>query len=149
MREDLHKEETFIDRKRAYRSRLDKPVGPSLMITVLPSIVICLFVIMAAPYMKRIVDKFILKPENQVIRSIDVTAETETVAETGPPPSADAVILEITKRRLKEEGFDIHTKPSLEMPTASRERPQVEIKPLPLLLGNPEIVVNKKVLNPQ
>ena len=147
MRNSLHKEETFIDRKRAYRSQLDKPVGPSMMITVLPSIVICLFVIMAAPYMERIVDKFILNPETQVVRPIDTAEETESVVETGPPPSADAVILEITKRRLAEEGFDIHTKPELNLPVVTRERPKVDIKPLPFLLGNPEFELNKEVLN--
>jgi len=94
------------------------------------------------------VNKFILKPDSQVVRSVELAVEEETLAKVGPPPSADAVILEITKRRLAEQGFDLAAKPVFEAPKSIPKKPEVKLnlKPLPLMIGNPEIQLDTSAL---
>ena len=146
MRHSSDKEESFYDRKHAYRSQLDKPIGPSMMITVLPSVIMCVFIVLAAPYIKQIVEKFVVAGDEQVVRKIELAEEKQIVEAEGPPPSADAVILEITRRRLKERGFEEQTKELIEVPRLEAVRPKLDIKPLPMILPDPKVVVTSETL---
>ncbi len=124
-------EPDFIEKRKAWRSKLDKPIGLSMKLTLIPTLILCTFLVLAAPYLKIIAFKFLDMEKQQVILSIEMAEDTEPVAPPEPPPNPDIAIAKIYQDLYDKQGFDWRTKPEIEFPVL--EQPpeiQKEIKPV-------------------
>ena len=145
------KDDNFIEKRRVWRSRLDQKIGPGLLVTVLPAIVMCLFLVLAAPFLKRLGDEFFGLHEDDVsIRKIETSQESAPVEEEGPPPNPELAIARIYQRQFDQEGFDWRSEPQLEEPEVQRVENPIEIKPVSVEIPLPMIELKKSVsTNPE
>lgn len=128
------KEENFIDRKRQWKSGLDQRMGPSFMLTILPAVVMCVFLLMAAPYIRQIVAKYMTGDKKEVVqeaRKLDITdapAPAAPVAIPGNPEHADA---EFYQKLYDEQGVNWRDGPVWEGPDESAiPEKEIVIEPL-------------------
>lgn len=129
----LRQQKPFEEKRELWRSKLDKPIGPGLMITLIPTLIMCVFLVMAAPYLKSILLKFFEMDQESVIVPISLAEDGEPVLPDTPPPNPEIAIAEIYQRQFDEEGFDWRKPPELEFPeeTPAKEI-EKEIKPVPV-----------------
>lgn len=113
-----------------WRSRLDKPVGPGIMVTLIPTLIMCVFLIMAAPYLKSIAVKFFEYEKESVILNVEMAEDVEYALPPVPPPNPDVVAAQLYRKELEAQGFDWRTKPTIELPEETRPEIQKEIKPV-------------------
>ena len=118
------------EKREIWRSKLDKPVGPGMLITLVPTLIMCVFLVMAAPYLKSIVLKFFELDKEQVILPIEMADDTLKEPPPGPPPPTEQAIAEIYQRRFDSEGFDWRTKPDIEFPEEAKTELVKELKPI-------------------
>ncbi len=127
------REQNFIERRRQWKAKADKPLGRNTLLMILPAIVLCVFALMAAPYLKLLMNQFARGgDELKISIPLNLEDEPEKVEAVGPPPSPEQVALEAYRARLEREGFDWRAKPELEMPEKlgfARDR-EVVIEPL-------------------
>lgn len=99
---------------------------------VLPALILCVFVMMAAPYLKIIVEKYMSKEtELNVTLPLNLDDEPEKAEKAGPPPSPEQVMVELRRAELEKEGFDWRKKPEVEGPDLSfAKNREVEVKPV-------------------
>lgn len=69
---------------------------------------------MSAPYLKLIMEEFMKEGDTMSYPMELNLKDAEVVEKQGPPPSADAVILQEYRDELAAEGFDWTKKPELE-----------------------------------
>lgn len=100
------------------------------MVTLIPTLIMCVFLLMAAPYLKSIAFKFFEIEKDQVILSVDMVDETEFALPPVPPPNPEIVATQLYRRELEAQGFDWRTKPEIELPEETRVEIQKEIKPV-------------------
>lgn len=130
-------------KREIWRSKIDKPIGPGMLVTLVPTLVMCVFLVMAAPYLKSITMKFFELDRVEVLLPIELAEDSETALPAVPPPNPDVAIAEIYQKRFDEQGFDWRTPPEIEFPVEEKEEIRKDIKmvevELPLLSNNPEI----------
>lgn len=141
------KPSAHTEKREAWRSRLDKPIGPGTLITLVPTLIMCVFLIMAAPYLKPLVLRILKIEKDNVILNIEIAGDSEPVAPPKPPPNPEIAIARIYQKLYDEEGFDWRTAPEIEFPEVEREEIQKEIKPveveLPLMLNVQLVEIEK------
>lgn len=120
----------FNEKREVWRSKLDKPIGPGMIITLVPTLLMCVFLVMAAPYLKSITLKFFELDKEHVIVPIELGEEEESLGPPPPPPNPDAAIAEIYQRRFDKEGFDWRARPEIEIPEETRAEIVKEVKPV-------------------
>lgn len=105
----------------------------------------CVFLVMAAPYLKSITMKFFELDREEVLLPIDLVQDLEPELPAVPPPNPDIAIAEIYQKKFDEQGFDWRTPPEIEFPEEKKEEIKKEIKmveiELPLLSSTPSIDV--------
>lgn len=119
-----NREPNFIEKKRQWRSKMEKPLSRRMLVMLLPALILSVFAIMSVPYLKLIAEEF-LKEGDMMTMPTQVSLEEEKVFEKkGPPPSPEAVMREEYRKRLEEEGFDWRKKPELDAVDLSFAREQ-------------------------
>ena len=101
-----------------------------MMVTLIPTLIMCVFLIMAAPYLKSIAIKFFEFEKESVILNVEMAEDVEYALPAVPPPNPDVVAAELYRKELEAQGFDWRTKPQIELPKEEREEIQKEIKPV-------------------
>lgn len=113
--------------------------------TLVPTLIMCVFLVMAAPYLKSITLKFFELEKEEVLLPIELAGDSETVLPAVPPPNPDIAIAELYQKQFDDQGFDWRTPPEIELPKEEREELEKEIKmvevELPLLSTPPQIEV--------
>lgn len=134
----LRKQKPFEEKRELWRSKLDKPIGPGMMITLIPTLIMCVFLVMAAPYLKSILLKFFEMDQESVIVPISLSEDSKPVLPDTPPPNPEIAIAEIYQRQFDKEGFDWRKPPELEVPEEiPTEEIVKEIKPVPVEIPLP------------
>ena len=132
MLERPNKEQNFIEKRREWKSGVDKPLGKRTLLLALPALVLCVFVMMSAPYLNLIVQKY-SKEGDMMNLSLPLTLEDEVEPEepAGPPPNPDDVMLQLYRERLDKEGVDWRSTPQVAGPNLdfAKETP-IEVVPL-------------------
>ncbi len=128
---------TDVNKRDVWRSRLDKPVGPGMLVTLVPTLIMCVFLVMAAPYLKSITLKIFEMEKVEVLLPIEMAEDVELKEPATPPPNPDIAIAELYQKQFDEEGFDWRTPPKIEIPKIENVEIKKEIKmvevELPLL----------------
>jgi len=139
-----------MEKREVWRSRLDKPIGPGMLITLVPTLIMCVFLVMAAPYLKSIAIRILGSHKDKVILNVKLAEDTEIIVPQQPPPNPELAIARIYQKLYDEQGFDWRTKPEIEFPKVVRDEIQKEIKPveveLPLMLNVRMIEIEKAVV---
>ncbi len=116
-----------------------------MLVTLVPTLIMCVFLVMAAPYLKSITLKFFEMDREEVLLPIELEEESETVLPAVPPPNPDIAIAELYQKQFDEQGFDWRTPPEIEIPEEEKEEIKKEIKmvevELPLVSNLPKIEV--------
>ena len=134
----LRKQKPFEEKRELWRSKLNKPIGPGMMITLIPTLIMCVFLVMAAPYLKSMLLKFFEMDQESVIVPISLSEHSELVLPDTPPPNPEIAIAEIYQRQFDKEGFDWRKPPELEIPEEILTEEIVkEIKPVPVEIPLP------------
>ncbi|MDQ8201618.1 hypothetical protein [Pelagicoccus sp. SDUM812003] len=132
MNSKLKKEPNFIEKKRQWKSSMEKPLGRRTLIMVLPALVLCVFVMMSAPYIKLIVEK-VMEPGERLhlTAPLNLKDEPEAPVKEGPPPSPEEAMAKFYQDQYDQEGFDWRSKPQVDGPDLNyaKEKP-VEVAPL-------------------
>jgi len=106
---------SFIEKRKKWRSSLDKPMGPFTLLTVLPALGLCVFLVLAAPYLKSLLAQFFASQQSE-IRPVDVAEETLAPPKPEPPPSPESVAAALYRQRFEAEGIDWRSPPKLDIP---------------------------------
>ncbi|MBN12794.1 MAG: hypothetical protein CMI17_07315 [Opitutaceae bacterium] len=130
-------------KREIWRSKIDKPMGPGMLLTLIPTLIMCVFLVMAAPYLKSITLKFFEMDREEVLLPVELAEDLEPELPTVPPPNPDVAIAELYQKQFDEQGFDWRTPPKIELPKEEKEEIIKEIKmvevDLPLLINAPDI----------
>jgi hypothetical protein len=130
-------------KREIWRSKIDKPMGPGMLLTLIPTLIMCVFLVMAAPYLKSITLKFFEMDREEVLLPVELAEDSEPELPAAPPPNPDIAIAELYQKRFDEQGFDWRTPPKIELPKEEKEEIIKEIKmvevDLPLLINTPDI----------
>lgn len=102
--------------------------------TVLPTITVCVFLLMAAPYMQRIVSRLAQGPKKEVVRSVTTSDEPAPPPAVVQPPINPELADSLFYQKLyDEQGFDWRSKPVLEIPEEEKgDLEKIEIEPVPV-----------------
>jgi len=118
-------------------------MGPGMLLTLIPTLIMCVFLVMAAPYLKSITLKFFEMDREEVLLPVELAEDSEPELPAAPPPNPDIAIAELYQKRFDEQGFDWRTPPKIELPKEEKEEIIKEIKmvevDLPLLINTPDI----------
>lgn len=110
-----NREPNFIEKKRQWKSKMEKPLSRRTLLMILPALILSVFVIMSAPYLKLIVEEFVNSGEEMSYPlKVDTEEDKEKSERAGPPPDPDKVLLDQYRARLEAEGFDWRAKPQYE-----------------------------------
>lgn len=110
-----NREPNFIEKKRQWKSKVDKPLSRRTLMMILPALILSVFVMMSAPYLKVIVEEFMNKGDTlRLTLPVDTEGDEEVAEKAGPPPDPDKVLLEQYRKRLEAEGFDWRAKPEFQ-----------------------------------
>lgn len=133
MLDKLKKEQNFIEKRREWKSGIDKPIGRRSLILALPALFLCVFVMMSAPYLKLLVSKFAKSGDEMNIALPLNLDDAENQERIGPPRSPDNIMLENYREQLEREGFDWRAKPYVDGPNLNfaRDLP-IELAPVPI-----------------
>ena len=130
-------------KREIWRSKIDKPMGPGMLLTLIPTLIMCVFLVMAAPYLKSITLKFFEMDKEEVLLPVELVEDLEPELPAVPPPNPDVAIAELYQKQFDEQGFDWRTPPKIELPKEEKEEIIKEIKmvevDLPLLTNTPDI----------
>ena len=130
-------------KREIWRSKIDKPMGPGMLLTLIPTLIMCVFLVMAAPYLKSITLKFFEMDREEVLLPVELAEDLEPELPAVPPPNPDVAIAELYQKQFDEQGFDWRTPPKIELPKEEKEEIIKEIKmvevDLPLLINAPDI----------
>lgn len=108
------REPNFIERKRQWKSKMEKPLSGRMLLMLMPALILSVFVIMSAPYLKIIIEKF-LDEDSMITTPSELNLEDEEVVEkAGPPPNPETVMRDEYRKRLEAEGFDWRQKPQID-----------------------------------
>ncbi|MBK1879221.1 hypothetical protein [Pelagicoccus mobilis] len=132
-----NREPNFLEKKRQWKSKMEKPLSRRMLMMMLPAVILSVFVIMSAPYLKLIMEQF-LEDGDMMSAPMELNLKEEKVVEKkGPPPNPDAVIREDYRRKLEAEGFDWRKKPEIEGPDLGFAKEQEHpIEPIDVELPN-------------
>ncbi len=118
-------------------------MGPGMLLTLIPTLIMCVFLVMAAPYLKSITLKFFEMDREEVLLPVELAEDLEPELPAVPPPNPDIAIAELYQKQFDEQGFDWRTPPKIELPKEEKEEIIKEIKmvevDLPLLINTPDI----------
>lgn len=118
-------------------------MGPGMLLTLIPTLIMCVFLVMAAPYLKSITLKFFEMDREEVLLPVELAEDLEPELPAVPPPNPDLAIAELYQKQFDEQGFDWRTPPKIELPKEEKEEIIKEIKmvevDLPLLINTPDI----------
>lgn len=118
-------------------------MGPGMLLTLIPTLIMCVFLVMAAPYLKSITLKFFEMDKEEVLLPVELAEDLEPELPAVPPPNPDVAIAELYQKQFDEQGFDWRTPPKIELPKEEKEEIIKEIKmvevDLPLLINAPDI----------
>jgi len=131
------REPNFIEKKRQWKSKMEQPLSRRMLVMLLPALILSVFVIMSAPYLKIIFEKFLDEGE-MMSAPMELNLDNKEEAEKqGPPPNPDALVRDEYRKRLEAEGFDWRKKPEIEGPDLSfaKER-ELPIEPIDVELPN-------------
>ena len=130
-------------KREIWRSKIDKPMGPGMLLTLIPTLITCVFLVMAAPYLKSIALKFFEMDREEVLLPVVLAEDLEPKLPAVPPPNPDVAIAKLYQKQFDEKGFDWRTPPKIELPKEVKEEIIKEIKmvevDLPLLINAPDI----------
>ena len=114
-----------------------------MLLTLIPTLIMCVFLVMAAPYLKSITLKFFEMNREEVLLPVELAEDLEPELPAVPPPNPDVAIAELYQKQFDEQGFDWRTPPEIELPKEEKEEIIKEIKmvevDLPLLISTPDI----------
>jgi hypothetical protein len=137
-------------KREIWRSKIDKPMGPGMLLTLIPTLIMCVFLVMAAPYLKSITLKFFEMDREEVLLPVELAEDSEPELPAVPPPNPDIAIAELYQKQFDEQGFDWRTPPKIELPKEEKEEIIKEIKmvevDLPLLTNTPDIELDQSGL---
>ncbi len=135
--EKRRSEPNFIEKRRQWKSKMEKPLSRRTLVMVLPAIILSVFVMLSAPYLKLMMEKFLKKGDHMSYPMELNIADEKVVEKEGPPPDPDAVMRDEYRKKLEAEGFDWRKKPEIEAPDLSfaKER-ELPIEPVDVELPN-------------
>lgn len=137
-------------KREIWRSKIDKPMGPGMLLTLIPTLIMCVFLVMAAPYLKSITLKFFEMDREEVLLPVELAEDSEPELPAVPPPNPDIAIAGLYQKQFDEQGFDWRTPPKIELPKEEKEEIIKEIKmvevDLPLLTNTPDIELDQSGL---
>lgn len=132
-------EMNFIERKRQWRSGLDKPMGRRMFVMIAPIIMLSVFALLAVPYLPKLTAAIqrSMGKGDPVLNLADVGADAPPppAEKAGPPPSPEAAEAAFYQKAFDAEGFDWTRSPEIE---GSLAQPQlvperaIEIRPVPV-----------------
>ncbi|MDQ8186232.1 hypothetical protein [Pelagicoccus sp. SDUM812002] len=130
-------EPNFIEKRRQWKSKMEKPLSRRTLMMVLPALVLSVFVMLSAPYLKLIMEEFLKKGTEMSMPMELNLEEVEMKEKAGPPPDPEAVLREEYRKMLEAEGFDWRQKPEIDGPDLrfAKER-SLEVKPVDVELPN-------------
>ncbi len=135
--EKRRREPNFIEKRRQWKSKMEKPLSRRTLMMVLPALILSVFVMLSAPYLKLIMEKFLKKGDDMSYPVELNLGEEQVVEKEAPPPDPDAVMRDEYRKRLEAEGFDWRKKPEIEGPDLSFAREQdLPIVPVEVELPN-------------
>ena len=115
-----------------------------MLLTLIPTLIMCVFLVMAAPYLKSITLKFFEMNREEVLLPVELAEDLEPELPAVPPPNPDVAIAELYQKQFDEQGFDWRTPPEIELPKEEKEEIIKEIKmvevDLPLLISTHDTV---------
>lgn len=112
-------EPNFIDKRRQWKSKMEKPLGRRTLLMVLPALVLSVFIMMSAPYLRLMMEKY-LQAGDDMSYPVELNLKDEKVVEkAGPPPDPEIVARDQYRKRLEEQGFDWRKTPEIEGPDLS------------------------------
>ncbi len=130
-------EPNFIEKRRQWKSKMEKPLSRRTLMMVLPALILSVFVMMSAPYLKLIMEKFLEKGDDMSYPVELNLKEQKVVEKEGPPPDPEAVMRDEYRKKLEAEGFDWRKKPEIEGPDLRFAKEQtLEVKPVDVELPN-------------
>ena len=106
-------------KREIWRSKIDKPMGPGMLLTLIPTLIMCVFLVMAAPYLKSITLKFFEMDREEVLLPVELAEDLEPELPAVPPPNPDIAIAELYQKQFDEQGFDWRTPPKIELPVSA------------------------------
>ncbi len=109
-------EPNFIEKRRQWKSKMEKPLGRRTLMMVLPALVLSVFVMMSAPYLKLIMEQFLEEGDDMSFPMELNLNDREVVEKEGPPPDPEKVARDLYRQRLEDEGFDWTKTPEVEGP---------------------------------
>lgn len=130
-------EPNFIEKRRQWKSGMEKPLSRRTLMMVLPALILSVFVMMSAPYLKLIMEQFLQEGDDMSYPMLLNTADEKVVEKEGPPPDPDKIARDLYRQRLEAEGFDWTKKPEVEGPDLgfAKER-EIPIDPVDVELPN-------------
>lgn len=131
MFEKFQREPNFIEKRRQWKGELDKPVGRRMLMIMLPAIILCVFALMSAPYLKAIFETF-ADGEELRLKSISLEEPSEPKAAAESPVSPEVSMAQFYRDRYDREGFDWRNKPQVERQATEHFARDLEIEVSPL-----------------
>lgn len=134
-------EMNFIERKRQWRSGMEKPLGRRMFMMIAPIIMLSVFALLAVPYLPKLTAAIQRSMGNGDpvlnLANVGADAPAEPAEPAGPPPSPEQAEAEFYQKAFEAEGFDWTRNPELESslsePGLVPDR-AVEINPVPVEL---------------
>ncbi len=126
-----NREPNFIEKRRQWKAGIEKPLSRRSLLAVLPAIALCVFALLAAPYLDDLLRLFVKKGETYELTALSTAELAETAAKEEPPVAPEAGMADFYREKFEREGFDWRQTPTVEGPdlTYAREKP-LPIEPL-------------------
>jgi hypothetical protein len=106
-----------------------------MLLTLIPTLLMCTFLVLAAPYLKPIVMRVLNVEKDYLILNVELAEDKELVAPVTPPPNPDLANAAFYQKLYDGQGFDWRNPPKLEIPEIEYTEIQKEIKPVEVELS--------------
>lgn len=137
MFERQKEEQTFVEKKRQWKAGMDKPMKRSTFFMMLPALIIGVFLLISAPYIRIIMQKVISKKDEiqpHALNIDDAPEKKEKAEEPLPPLSPEAAQARFYQDRYDKEGFDWRSTPEVDAPESEVAVNAVELSEIPVEL---------------
>ena len=133
MQNKFNREPNFIERKRQWKGELDKPMKKRTLMMVLPAVILCVFVVMSAPYLKKIVEIMAEPEPTYDLKALNLEETPEAKTVEGPPPDVEELMAQRVRDELAAQGIDWQNPPLLPaIEPRLVERRELRIEPPPV-----------------
>lgn len=135
MFERQKEEQTFVEKKRQWKAGIDKPMKRGTFLMLLPALIIGVFLLISAPYIKIIMQKLVNPNDEIQLRSLsieDAPEKKEKTEDAVPPLSPEAAQAKYYQDRYDKEGFDWRSTPEANAPETEVAVNEIELNEIPV-----------------